>query len=70
MHRHRVSALRRTPAQPDVTIRASDAVLTRIVFGLQNPYEAYLQLDAQVTPPLTDRSRDLLETLWPRMRYY
>ena len=52
--------------EPSITIRAGDLAIQRIAFGIEHPFEEYLQSNATVTPHLNDRARNLLETLFPK----
>jgi len=64
----RVEVLRRPPARADIALSGSDRTITRIAGGIATPFEEYLQLDLQITPMLNDRTRELLETLWPKVQ--
>ena len=66
----RVQVQPRPPARADITLAGSDAAITRIVAGVHTPFEPYLQLDLQITPPLNERVLELLETLFPRVQSY
>ena len=70
IHAGRINALRRPPARPDIALSGSDAAITRIVAGIETPFEAYLQLDLMIAPMLNDATRDLLETLFPRLEVF
>lgn len=70
IRRGRVSIQARPPARADITLAGSDAAITRIVAGVQTPFEPYLQLDLQITPALNERVLKLLETLFPRVQSY
>ncbi len=64
----RVSVLRQPPNGADITLKASDDNVTRIVAGIETPFEAYLQQNMQIAPMLNENVRDLLETLFPRLQ--
>jgi len=48
----------------------ADETITRIVGGIETPFEAYLQLHLQITPMLNDNVRGLLERLFPRLEVF
>lgn len=63
----RVAVTERAAAKPSITLSGSDSAVTRIVVGIATPFEEYLQATLKARPSLNDRTRDLLETLFPRM---
>jgi len=63
---HKKQTAKRAQDVPSITIRAGDLAIQRIAFGIEHPFEEYLQSNATVTPHLNDRARNLLETLFPK----
>jgi len=61
------TALRKASDAPSITIQADDFAIQRMAFGIEHPFEEYLQLNAAVTPHLNERTRDLLEILFPKL---
>ncbi|KPK84627.1 MAG: hypothetical protein AMJ81_05135, partial [Phycisphaerae bacterium SM23_33] len=70
IHAGRVAALPRPPRHADINLAGSDETITRIVAGIQTPFEAYLQLDLKIAPALTEKTTQLLETLFPRLEMF
>ena len=68
--RGRVRVLAAPPAGAEVSLTGSDLTITRIVGGIETPFEAYLQLDLRISPMLNDQVRDLLEALFPRLELF
>lgn len=68
--RGRVEVLAAPPAGAEVTLTGGDLTVTRIVGGIETPFEAYLQLDLRIRPTLNDQSRGLLEALFPRLEMF
>lgn len=61
-------AVRKTrPAGTSVTLRGGEAAIERVALGLATPFEEYLQKTLHVTPSVNENTRDLLETLFPRI---
>lgn len=61
------TARRKASDDPMITIQADDLAIQRMAFGIEHPFEEYLQLNATVTPHLNDSARDLLEILFPKL---
>jgi len=66
----RITVLNRPPSRPDIALVASDETITRIVVGVETPFEAYLQLRLRISPMLNDDVRDLLDALLPRLNEF
>jgi GNAT superfamily N-acetyltransferase len=64
----RVTVHRQPPKRADITLAGSDRAITRIAGGIATPFEEYLQLDLKITPMLNARTRELLETLLPKLQ--
>lgn len=64
----RVTVHRRPPKRADMVLAGSDRAITRIAGGIATPFEEYLQLDLKITPMLNARTRELLETLLPKLQ--
>jgi GNAT superfamily N-acetyltransferase len=63
----RITVLPRPPLRPDIALTGADETVTKIVIGVETPFEAYLQLRLKVAPMVNTGVRDLLEALFPRL---
>jgi ribosomal protein S18 acetylase RimI-like enzyme len=64
----RVTVQRRPAARAGIRLEGTDAAITRVVAGIDSPFEPYLQLDLEIAPALNRRFLELLETLFPRLQ--
>ncbi len=63
----RASASRPGARAADIILTCDDDTLTRVVLGRETPFEAYLQTRLSISPRVSSRVIELLETVFPKV---
>ena len=63
----RVSAAKPGARPADIILTCDDDTLTRVVLGRETPFEAYLQTRLSISPRVSSRVIELLETVFPKV---